>query len=185
MIVSHEHRFVYVSIPWTASSSTRAWLRDHFGGEDQGELHMEEGIPRSLKDYFVFTTMRSPLERCISGWRRHLHRVKDGWPADFPSFCERVGELEEKFPRFWSLGQPQMNFIRPIEPYLDRALDFEKIPKCLLDLPFGPSPEQVRDFPHLAQNTERDEPEEVSDMDLNRLKAWYWNDFDHWEGMIG
>lgn len=91
MIVSHQHRFVFVAIPKTGTHSVRQALRKHLGPEDleQARLFVEKRFPfpelASLKhghislqqvrpflgeekftSYLKFAFVRNPFERFVS-----------------------------------------------------------------------------------------------------------------------
>jgi len=72
MHVSHEHRFVHISLPYTKSTSTRKWLERAYGAHQVGYQH-DAWMPDGCEGYCVFTTVRDPKDRAVSLWRR-IHR---------------------------------------------------------------------------------------------------------------
>jgi len=71
MIISHEHRYVFVEIPLTASYAIRYELCDSYGGEPI--LHKHASYPEFLsgasadeKRYLAFATVRNPLDEAVS-----------------------------------------------------------------------------------------------------------------------
>lgn len=68
MIISPTHKFVYIGIPRTASKSMNEWLMRHYGGIWYGGHHDYEGIPDDARSFLVFTTVRNPYDRAVSGF---------------------------------------------------------------------------------------------------------------------
>ncbi|MBK6412569.1 sulfotransferase family 2 domain-containing protein [Sphingopyxis sp.] len=91
MIVSHQHRFIFVAIPKTGTHSVRQGLRDHLGEGDmeQARLFVEKQFPIPeiarmghghisfaeirpflgedvFGDYFKFAFVRNPFDRFVS-----------------------------------------------------------------------------------------------------------------------
>lgn len=91
MIVSHQHRFIFVAIPKTGTHSVRQGLREHLGEGDmeQARLFVEKQFPipeiarmghghisfaeirpflgdEVFGDYFKFAFVRNPFDRFIS-----------------------------------------------------------------------------------------------------------------------
>lgn len=91
MIVSHQHRFIFVAIPKTGTHSVRQGLRDHLGERDmeQARLFVEKQFPipeiarmghghisfaeirpflgeETFNDYFKFAFVRNPFDRFVS-----------------------------------------------------------------------------------------------------------------------
>ena len=66
MVISHSLKYVYVGIPRTGSKSMINWLVAYFDGEHVGKHHQYR-IPEEVSDYLIFTTVRNPYDRWISG----------------------------------------------------------------------------------------------------------------------
>ncbi len=66
MISSDIHRYVYVGIPRTGTKSMNHWLCEHFDGR-WCEDHHSCDVPQELRDYLVFTLVRNPYDRAVSG----------------------------------------------------------------------------------------------------------------------
>ncbi|MFN2237530.1 MAG: sulfotransferase family 2 domain-containing protein [Anaerolineales bacterium] len=67
MIISHTREYVYIGIPRTGSKSMNRWLMDHFEGEWFG-YHHQWRVPEEARNYLIFTIVRNPYEREVSGW---------------------------------------------------------------------------------------------------------------------
>ncbi len=75
MIISHEHRFVFVEIPHTASHSIAQQLVAHYGGE--AILRKHANVTQFLgaatadeKSYFKFATVRNPLDTAATDYAK-------------------------------------------------------------------------------------------------------------------
>jgi len=66
MIVSDKHKYVYIGIPRTGSKSMNHWLCSYFDGRNHGGHHDYE-VPEEVSDYLVFTVVRNPYDRAVSG----------------------------------------------------------------------------------------------------------------------
>ncbi|HEY7523285.1 MAG TPA: sulfotransferase family 2 domain-containing protein [Candidatus Limnocylindrales bacterium] len=83
MIVSHEHRYVFVEVPRTGSSSISAELREMYGGLRVLTKHATypEFARQASADelrYFVFAGVRNPLDDMVSQYfklRTHHRKV--------------------------------------------------------------------------------------------------------------
>ena len=71
MIISHTHKYLFVEIPLTASYAIRHELCEYYGGVPI--LHKHASFPDFLqiaapheRDYFVFATVRNPLDETVS-----------------------------------------------------------------------------------------------------------------------
>ena len=62
------HKFVYIGIPRTASKSMNEWLMRYYDGVWYGGHHDYAGIPDDARSFLVFTTVRNPYDRSVSGF---------------------------------------------------------------------------------------------------------------------
>lgn len=88
MIVSQQHRYVYIAIPKAGSQSVARWLVDHYAGTAEGYHHAWD-VPTAYSGYFVFTGVRNPYDRCFSAWwyrcrepSRQAGNAMFGWSFD-------------------------------------------------------------------------------------------------------
>jgi hypothetical protein len=106
MIVSHQHRFIFVAIPKTGTHSVRQALRAHLGPEDieqvglfvnkrfpfaelaqvkHGHLSLEQVRPfigeQAFADYFKFAFVRNPFDRFVS-YCAFITRANDAFARD-------------------------------------------------------------------------------------------------------
>lgn len=71
MIVSTEHKYVFIQFPQTASTAIGEELVRHYDGEEilrkhSNYHHFQEWAGERAGDYFVFSSIRNPLEKQIS-----------------------------------------------------------------------------------------------------------------------
>ncbi len=151
MIISHEHRYVYIGIPRNASKSVSEWLAEHYKGEWHG-FHHQWQVPEEARDYLIFTVVRNPYERSASGSFALL------WGGETPDPAKRVASkkpepssqpLEERLREAKLIGNATKTYEGNSVPenamnqshWINKAgislvLYFERLPQCLGDLPF-------------------------------------------------
>ena len=106
MIVSHQHRFIFVAIPKTGTHSVRQALRAHLGPDDieqvglfvnkrfpfaplaqikHGHLSLEQVRPfigeQAFAEYFKFAFVRNPFDRFVS-YCAFMTRANDAFARD-------------------------------------------------------------------------------------------------------
>lgn len=81
MIISHEHRFVFVEVPHTGSHSIAEQLIEHYGG--QPILRKHANVTQFLaqasaeeRRYFKFATVRNPLDAATTDYFKLLDNHK-------------------------------------------------------------------------------------------------------------
>ena len=76
MIISDEHRYLFVEQPHTGSSALRIELSEHYGGRPMLWLHatwadfLRVAKPEQ-KRYFVFSGIRNPLDEAVSTYYKY------------------------------------------------------------------------------------------------------------------
>ncbi len=106
MIVSHQHRFIFVAIPKTGTHSVRQALREQLGTDDieqvglfvdkrfpypelaqikHGHLSLQQVRPflgeQAFADYFKFAFVRNPFDRFVS-YCAFMTRADDAFQRD-------------------------------------------------------------------------------------------------------
>jgi hypothetical protein len=71
MIYSDYYKFIYISIPKTASASVSDILINYYKAKNYGNRH-DSHIPLSFSEYFIFATVRNPYYRALSGYKSIL-----------------------------------------------------------------------------------------------------------------
>lgn len=119
MVISHRHRYLFVEVPFTASTSISAKLRNNYDGERILWKHanLSQFMRRAGKEerqYFVFGTVRNPLDWIVSDYVKLASNQQEqyttperfarngGWVSD--EDLEKFRFIQENsadFPRFF------------------------------------------------------------------------------------
>jgi hypothetical protein len=152
MIISHSLRYVYIGVPRTGSKSMNRWLMDHYGGEWVGTHHQWQ-VPMEAHDYLIFTLVRNPYERAVSGWF-HIPWIDP--PKDRPKpvsfFAAEMQQLiqEQTARRAAGDNQPYLQQEYVAQSGVSLLLYHESLPDCLKALPFVDA-DQMPPFPHMEE----------------------------------
>ncbi len=86
MVISDEHRYLFVELPHTGSTAISRELRERYGGRSILHKHatyrefLKEATPEQ-RTYFVFSGIRNPLDEAVSIYHKfltdHRHRFTD------------------------------------------------------------------------------------------------------------
>ena len=113
MIISDTYRYVFVQIPHTASTAIAEELIRFYDGRPILKKHsyvpeFERAASRAQKDYFVFGSIRNPLdERVSSYWKLR---------SDHLALYSHEGELQEGVEdRSFRLGRRRYEYLRAEE----------------------------------------------------------------------
>ena len=99
MIVSHEHRYVFVEVPHTGSVAISKELRENYGGEQILRKHatyrdfLRQAAPEQ-RDYFPFAAVRNPLDLAVSRYFRF--KLKDRPALGNPDWIAKHGSVAQK-----------------------------------------------------------------------------------------
>jgi len=160
MIISHALEYVYIGIPRTASKSMNRWLMDHYQGEWH-DYHHSWRVPEEAAAYTIFTIVRNPYERMVSGWFMLPWSDPNPPPVE-PT--EHFAELmRQNIPmkdgtavtaghNVPEAGMNQANFCR--RAGVNLVLHFEELPACLTKLPFV-DPDNIPPLPHKEERGTR------------------------------
>lgn len=71
MIISDEHRYLFVELPWTASTAISKELREYYGGRSILRKHSNyreflRQASAEQRSYFTFSGIRHPLDELVS-----------------------------------------------------------------------------------------------------------------------
>ena len=71
MVISRKYKYCFIEYPRSASYAIRKDLMQFYGGEDWLEKHSSyhafvKSLPEEHQDYFVFASIRNPLEDIVS-----------------------------------------------------------------------------------------------------------------------
>ena len=129
MIVSHKHRYVFVSTPKAATNSMYSWLKTYWAGEHVPGLFHGREIPPECEGYFTFTCCRNPYSRAVSIWNstikaRHAFRLALGEISlpDFLRWAMKPGHGRDE-----ALCWNQATWLAPVADRLDNIIKLEDL----------------------------------------------------------
>jgi hypothetical protein len=165
MIVSHKHKFLFIEIPLTASWAIHHELCQNFGG--QPILHKHATYSEFLNhatdeelDYFVFATVRNPLDKIVSTYYKLKNDQKSVFSnvnslpqgiVDFSDlnkyqYIKSYGiDFENYFRRFYKM--PYSDMIDLSSKYLNYAIRYENIQQDFTNLLMKLGMEQIQPLP--------------------------------------
>lgn len=100
MIISDEHRYVFIAQPHTACSAIQIELKRHYGGRRMLTKHatyaafLRAATPEQRR-YFVFSGIRNPLDEAVSLYFKYKTDHKGNYTARLPIMSERQREAFE------------------------------------------------------------------------------------------
>lgn len=145
VIACRKYRYVFISIPRTASSSIRDWLRKRCNGRKIGKDHSCL-VPRRYQRCMTFAVVRDPYERCYSLWM--WEAVKNGSDMSFEEYLKFLIEQKDKALNTYIT---QDRYIRAAG--VRKVLHFEDLLPSLKKLSFIGD---LREFPHRRKTKEHD-----------------------------
>lgn len=119
VILSDEHRFLFVHIPKTGGTSLTVLLQPHLNPEGrssghgwQSEYHtlgrLHDGLTHALAaryaDYFKFCFVRNPYDWASSAWRNNIAKTD----LDFEGYCAAVATRRSELRH----AEPQSSYIQ-------------------------------------------------------------------------
>ena len=99
MIVSHEHRYVFIEVPHTGSVAISRELRENYGGEQILRKHatyrdfLRQATP-AQREYFSFAAVRHPLDLTVSRYFRF--KLKERPAMGNPEWIAKHGSVAQK-----------------------------------------------------------------------------------------
>lgn len=139
MIICREHKFVFISTPKGGTHSMYCMLLNRFDCQRVGGFHNRR-IPPAIarQKFFVFTTVRNPYTRAVSGWAHAVDREPRFFPVvrgarsfSFLDFLKWLQTTKDKN----GLTQTQSRWLKRV-PY-DRFLKLEQLEEQFMTLPFA------------------------------------------------
>lgn len=157
MIISRALKYVYIGIPRTGSKSMNRWLMKHCDGEWVGEHH-DWRVPEYARDYLIFTIVRNPYDRAVSGyfgipWGELDMRedLREQLPIPDKSANPLTTIIQQAQAHRIATGEgdlSQKDFVTKADVSL--ALYFERLPQALQELPFA-NPVAIAEYPHVLE----------------------------------
>jgi len=143
MIISHPHRYLFVEIPYTASTAISRELCENYGGSPI--LHKHATYREFLRvatveerEYFVFAGIRNPMDMVVSVYFKQK--------TDHQNFFTNPEHWQENGGHITVLARRQFEFIQ--ETGCDFATYFKRFYKIPYDTWGSPSP---NDFDFVIQ----------------------------------
>ena len=142
MFYSEKHKFVYLAIPKTGSTSIRRILRDRFDAVCLRDGH-DNVIPPEFKNYFTFTCVRNPFHRIVSSYF-HVHRktnqiipVDQCWSKfHMVSMCKYLRTTYRLDHYAYPQDEEDQFIVGNEHTRLDQAIKLESLEEDFAKLPF-------------------------------------------------
>lgn len=195
MIISHEHRYIFVGFPQAASSAISRELVEQYEGESI--LGKHTNIPTlcrvnpdlNIAEYFVFGVYRDPVDIVFTTYNKMRTNAKNTFTTP-RFFRENGGHVSRKdrafFDRIRRDGLSFADFVRhayrffPFDsdfsisyPFLDQVIRFsclaEDFNRCLKQIGLSP----VRDLPVFNRTEKVTAPPDLSDALHSRVFGPY------------
>ena len=126
MIISDEHRYVFVAQPHTACSAIQTELKRYYGGQRMLTKHATYAAFRRVataeqRRYFVFSGIRNPLDEAVSLYFKFRTDHKGKYTARLPIMSERQREA------FEVVTEEQVDFASYLRRFYRRPYDNDTI----------------------------------------------------------
>jgi hypothetical protein len=178
MMISHEHRYVYIEVPRTGSSAVRRELREMYGAEPILRKHATyrdflRQATDDEKSYFAFSGIRNPLDVAVTRYVHIKDNVKDHFTDPWSlkvrnslasrmerriyAWTQRTNATFEQFLSRWYL-LPYDTWTSLDHEGIDMVLRFEKLQDDFADALRRIGLEPVRPLPavNVTPGRERD-----------------------------
>lgn len=179
MIISYKYKYIFIGLPFSASSAISKELLEHYDGEALLAKHSNIPLLKSersdinLKEYYVFAVYRNPVEICFSVYNKFLTNAY-GVFTDSKYFIENGGHVTKRAREKYEIVQneklsfedfliryysklPYDNFLSLNKDYLKGIIYFDRLNEgfleCLKEIGIGAK----RDLP--LHNTTKKEIE--------------------------
>lgn len=190
MILSRQHKFVFISTPKTGSHSFFKLLEDNFSGVRQHPGFHRTEMPPNTDSYLVFSTCRNPYDRLVALWNSLLfapndkHGYRDSWLStlksdDFLTFCKFAAKHRSNIEyianvRMPSLMIPQHRWYRKM-PNRVIPLHLENVEEEFNNLTFVHSHVSI---PHLLHRKHSSWDELKTEEIIHYVNQWAGKDFE-------
>lgn len=100
MIISHKYRFLFIGLPFSASSAISKELYVRYGGESILRKHslyyeFQQIAKKEQNNYFVFAVLRNPMQIIISLYEKMKANTKGNF-TNLDLFIENGGHITKK-----------------------------------------------------------------------------------------
>ena len=169
MIISDEHKYLFVEQPHTACTATQAELRANYGGKKILDKHatyagfLQVATPEQ-KRYFVFSGIRNPLDEAVSLYFKyrtdHAKKYSSRWDTlserqqqAFEYVAAERADFASYLRRFYR--RPYDNDTIIYHKHMDQVIRFEHLQEDFSLALQRLGLEQVRPLPMVNQTKER------------------------------
>ena len=157
MIISRALQYVYIGIPRTGSKSMNRWLMAQCQGEWFGEHH-DWRVPDFARRYLIFTTVRNPYDRAVSGYfglpwddNEPREELREQRPVPEKSTNPLTKIIQDAIALKATGADGDLSQIAFVaRAGVSLVLYFERLPAALRELPFV-NPDAIADFPHILE----------------------------------
>ena len=129
-MISHKHKFIFIHIPKTGGSSvenffTSGYSEGGFESKHKTAISYESEFPDKFREYFTFSTIRNPWEKCFSHYN---YRAGDPSQSGFSRHLLFSDWLKRKISNPL-VFKTQFDFLKNAydEILLDHIMRFEKL----------------------------------------------------------
>ena len=176
MIISHQHRFVFVEVPHTASHSISEQLIAHYGGEPILRKHANVtqflgSASRDERGYFKFATVRNPLDTATTDYAKlkNDHKGQFTNPAmllrngghvtadhlrEFNFIHDNAADFASFFKRF--RARLYNNWFLVGDQHFDHVIRFESLQEGFAHVLERMGIKQVEPIPHVNRTKGKD-----------------------------
>lgn len=190
MIISHQHKFIFVKTRKTAGSSIEKYLVPYLGKDDictgseadntprlnttetdghRGYKWISNNYPDEWEHYFKFAVDRNPWDKLVSAYyfykQRKPKKVKDG----FSSFVQSATDLND-----WNMYAS--NSIK-----VDKLINYDTLHTSFLELPIPYNNELLRTFVKADTSREKDYTKMYTEETIQIVSNRYDNVIKHFE----
>lgn len=189
MIISHQHKFVFIEIPHTGSHSISHELTELYGGEAIIRKHANVSqfirqSAREAKGYFKFATVRNPLDYMVTTYQKLKNNHKGQYTNEkallvngghvtshhlrqFDFVYNKNGSFQDYLERFYDaiynnwflVGSHHFDYVMKFE---DLQREFSHVLK-LIGLA------QTRPLPHINPTKDKKDYKEYYDEELKEI----------------
>ena len=100
MIISHKYKFLFIGLPFSASSAISKELHLQYKGEPYLGKHslyheFEKVATKEEKEYFVFAVLRNPMEIAVTVYEKMRANAKGNF-TNYELYKENGGHITKK-----------------------------------------------------------------------------------------
>ena len=100
MIISHKYKFLFIGLPFSASSAISKELHLQYKGEPYLRKHslyheFEKVATKEEKEYFVFAVLRNPMEIAVTVYEKMRANAKGNF-TNYELYKENGGHITKK-----------------------------------------------------------------------------------------